>query len=297
MRSIALFAHNEEESIAKTIASLNAAGLAAQDHVFVLANGCSDDTLSIVENIANKDSRIVAVDIALGDKANAWNLYVDRIGLPDARIHIFLDGDVIPSKNAFIAMDRALKDHPEALAVSTLPRGGRKAEPWAQRTIKNHGMPGGLYGLRGETFERIRTLPLRLPIGLVGDDSILCFCLLRDLDPQASSKLEYIRPVLDAFFDYKSFPLHNLSGIRSLWRRQLRYARRDLEDAVLVQRITEGGLAAMPRRADELWDSFVSGVFRQHRLRLRCALYPITLLQARRQRGRPLKAQAWDNQK
>ncbi len=295
MKSLAIFAYNEADIIAKTLGSLEQAGLAKDDKVFVLINGCTDNTFEIVAEIAEKDKRINPVKIDFGDKANAWNVYVNDLGIDDAKIHIFLDGDVIPSENAFFEMQNALDKYPEALAVSTLPKGGRKSEGWAKRIVEKHGMPGNMYGFSKETFQRMRNMPIRIPIGLVGDDPLLRFLLLRNLDPQANERLEYIRPVETAFFSYESFPLNTLSGLKALFKRQLHYARRDLEHAILVEHLIAEGIGAMPRSADSLWPSLTRAIFMQEKLHPRFALFPFAILKTILNPKIKMRAPVWDS--
>jgi len=294
MKSVAIFAYNEAENISRLLCSLSDAGLSDKDKAFVLINGCTDNTHQIVQEISRKDPRIHAIEIELGDKANAWNVYLDQLAPDNADLHVFLDGDVLPSKNAFNKMIKAFEKHTEAIAVSSLPKGGRQSEPWAKRILKFHGMPGNMYGIKKETFQRLRRQPIRLPIGLVGDDSFLRFLFLRNLDPKASETLDYIRPLSTVFFEYKSFPANTWGGLKAIWKRHLRYARRDLEHAVLVKRLQENGLSAMPRRADELWKNLPKALFLQERLTFVSLLFPIVLINACMHPHMKLKAKAWD---
>ena len=58
MKSLAIFAYNEADIIADTLASLDEAGLDKEDQVFVLINGCTDNTFDIVQEVSQKDKRI-----------------------------------------------------------------------------------------------------------------------------------------------------------------------------------------------------------------------------------------------
>lgn len=294
MKSIAIFAHNEEKLIEKTISSLDKAGLTKEDRVYVLINGCTDNTLSVVETFSKKDKRINPVHIPFGDKANAWNVYVDQIGSEESSIHIFMDGDIIPSENSFNYMQAALDEHSEALVASTLPRGGKRSESWAKYIVEKHGMPGNLYGVKAQTFKKLKYIPIRLPIGLVGDDPFLRFLFLRNLNPKNTVDLNCVRPVPNAFFEYKSFPLNTVSGLIATWKRQVRYARRDLEQALLEKRLKEEGLTSMPHCADTLWKDFHKAIIMQKRLHIRTLIYPLTLLQAWLKPKLKFTTKTWD---
>ncbi len=219
-RSVALFAHNEQDAIQQAIVAIRQAGLAPQDQLFVLINGCTDRTHEIVLTEASQDPRITPIVIDMGDKANAWNVYVHLHADPKAAMHIFIDGDVKVSANAFERMDQMWRDHPEALALSTMPRGGRQAEKWSRRIVQNHGMPGNFYALSNTLLDRIKT-KIWLPVGFMGDDTLLRWLILRDLDPTAAPDNNRIRPIPDVFFDYSSFSRTTLDGAHRLWRRHL----------------------------------------------------------------------------
>jgi len=278
MRSFAIFAHNEEALIAQTISKLDDAGFAMDDRAFILINGCTDNTLKIVEAIAKQDKRIHPIKIEFGDKSNAWNVYVDQLAPNDASLHIFIDGDIAPSIDAFNEMEKAFKEHPEALAVSSLPQGGRKSKKWSQGIIDNSGMPGAMYGFSQETFLKIKTMPLRLPIGLVGDDTILRFLLLRNFDPKAKPILNHIHPVKTAFFEYESLPVNTVWGLKSRFKRELSYARRDLESVILIDLLEKKGIKAMPRSADALWGKFIKAISMQEKIQPRVIFFPIVIL-------------------
>jgi len=293
MKSFAIFAHNESALIAQTLGAMDDAGFGKSDCAYILINGCSDNTYQIVEAIAKNDKRIKPINIEFGDKSNAWNVYVDQLAPDEADMHIFMDGDVRPAQKAFSELEKAAKTHLKALAFSSLPKGGSKSEAWASGIVKYHGMPGGMYALSKATMKNIKKIPLRLPIGLVGDDTILRFLLLRGLDPSAAPTLENIQPVKTAFFEYESFPL-TLSGLKATLKRQISYARRDLEIIVLEKRLKEGGIQSMPRCADALWPDLFKSIFMQPKLRPRIVLFPWVVFKTTLNPKFIRKGKAWD---
>lgn len=251
-RSIALFAHNEQDAIKEAIIAIRQAGLAPQDQLFVLINGCTDRTREIVVKEASVDARIIPIVIDMGDKANAWNVYVHLHADPKAAMHIFIDGDVKISVNAFKRMDQMWLEHPEALALSTMPRGGRQAEKWSRRIVQNHGMPGNFYALSNTLMSRMKA-KIWLPVGFMGDDTLLRWLILRDLNPTAVPSKNRIRPIPDVFFDYSSFSRTTLTGLRRLWRRHLGYTRREIQFNVIKQFLIEHGVELMPLRITETY--------------------------------------------
>lgn len=63
--SVAIFAHNEAADIAAAIERVLAEGPAQALTVVVLANGCSDRTAAIAEELAGRHVNLQVVDIAL----------------------------------------------------------------------------------------------------------------------------------------------------------------------------------------------------------------------------------------
>ncbi len=291
--SVAVFAHNEADGIAANIRAIQNAGLGTDDLVFVLINGTTDATESIVAAMAQDDPRVRPVVIELGDKANAWSFYVNHLAPQACDVHVFVDGDVQVSEAAFDEIHASLAVHPEAMAASTLPRGGRTAKAWARRILDHHGMPGNFYALRGETLARVKAQSINMPVGLIGDDPFLRWLLLSGLEPGACPDPARIRPVPNATFTYQSIPITSWRGLRALWARQMRYQLRDLQMNLLREHLTTYGLSAMPRRIDSLYDRATPLMALKGQIKLRKLAFFYTYLRARASRARPLRAAAW----
>lgn len=293
IRSVAVFAHNEAGHIVTCLRSLQASGLGPDDQIFVLINGTTDDTDAVVRQMAKHDPRIRPVVIALGDKANAWSYYVNHLAAPDTHLHVFVDGDVLVSPDAILAIEAQLDAHPEALAASTLPKGGRTAHAWSERILRDHGMPGNFYALRGDTLARIRTLSVNIPVGMIGDDPLLRWLILNDFAPNGTVDRARIRPVPEAHFEYDSIPWTNWRGLRALFARQMRYQLRDLQMNLLQQHLRDFGLAAMPRRIDDLYNQATPMLALKGRFEMRKVAFFYTYLRARANRNRPYIGVPW----
>lgn len=99
--SIGIMAYNEEANIARTLrAVLAQRGPSVQiQQVIVVASGCTDRTIPIVEELARLDARIVLyVQEAREGKASAVNLFLKKATSP---LLILLGADVIPDEHAF----------------------------------------------------------------------------------------------------------------------------------------------------------------------------------------------------
>ena len=292
-RAVAVFAHNEAGHIADCLRALQASGLGPDDQIYVLINGTTDDTEAVVREMAKRDARIRAVVIALGDKANAWSYYVNHLAAPDTQLHVFVDGDVLVSPGAILAIEERLGEHPEALAASTLPKGGRTAGNWSERILREHGMPGNFYALRGETLARIRALSVNIPVGMIGDDPLLRWLILNDFTPNGLVDRSRIRPVPEAYFEYESIPRTNWRGLRALFARQMRYQLRDLQMNLLQQHLNTFGLEAMPRRIDSLYDQATPMLALKGSFKMRKIAFLYTYLRARAEQGRHYIGVPW----
>ena len=146
---IAVFAHNEERKIVACLESLYAGGLERDFRAYVLANGCTDATAAVVREYAATRPEIQLVEISLGDKANAWNVYVRDIGV-SAPVHFFVDGDVEVGPGSLAALRKGLAEHPEARAAAAVPATGRHLEHLRNGALAEHGLQGNLYALAGE---------------------------------------------------------------------------------------------------------------------------------------------------
>ena len=291
--SVAVFAHNEAADIKACLASLQASGLGPDDTIFVLINGSTDGTEAVVQQMAGRDARIQTVVLTLGDKANAWSYYVNHLAPSDADLHVFVDGDVRVSPNAIPAFRAQLSAHPEALAASTLPRGGRTSAKWSERVLREHGMPGNFYALRGETVARFKALSVTIPVGMIGDDPLLRWLFLTDFSPNGTVDRARIRPVPEAYFEYTSIPMTNWRGLRDLFARQMRYQLRDLQMNLLQRHLRTFGLTAMPRRIDSLYDQATPMMALKGQFAPRKVAFLYTYLRARTKGDQPFNGAPW----
>ncbi|MEO1137142.1 MAG: glycosyltransferase, partial [Pseudomonadota bacterium] len=189
--SVCIFAHNEERLLPACIGSLRAAGLSGADQIHILANGCTDQTALIARTLSAADHRIQLHELAVADKANAWNDYVHRLSNPAVRTHVFLDGDVRASENALKALDATLNAAPEAYAAAALPIAGRSRRRWARRLLVHNYLSGNLYALSGCAITAFRKKNLRLPFGAKGEDGLITYLLLTDLKGGADDSHDY----------------------------------------------------------------------------------------------------------
>src|SRR5690606_36562524 len=152
--AVAVFAHNEADNIERCLNSIR--GHASRRiHAYVLANGCSDETESVVRSYAERNDWVSLVSIARGDKCNAWNVFVHEVA-PAAQIHFFMDGDVWAEAGAFDALGDALSSDTRAMAAAAAPSTGR-AKAFMEELVCTHRLLlGNLYALRGTFVQAAR---------------------------------------------------------------------------------------------------------------------------------------------
>jgi cellulose synthase/poly-beta-1,6-N-acetylglucosamine synthase-like glycosyltransferase len=253
MIPVAIFAHNEARHIERCLRSFAVGAPGLDLRFYVLCNGNTDGTNAIVAEYATLDPRVSLVDIALGDKCNAWNVYVHEIA-PDADVHIFMDGDCELGTDAIPRMLETLRSSPQASAVSTFPLSGRSIQQWRRNTRDQHGITGNLYGLRRSFVERIRAQAIRLPVGFVGDDSLLGSLAAWNLDPKRDWDAKNRVAICEgAGFRFDSISYWSFNDLMRQMRRMVRYSRRRYEMQMINDILRSEGIAGLPRDTSELY--------------------------------------------
>jgi glycosyltransferase involved in cell wall biosynthesis len=231
--SIAVFAHNEARGIAACLDSIYLGNPPRPFEVHVLANGCADGTESIVAAYARNRPEVQLHAIGLGDKSNAWNFYVHGAA-PEAAAHCFVDGDVRVAPGAIAALAAAFE----------------------REVRESHALAGNLYALSADFVARVRAARVRLPVGLIGDDSWVGALALMDLDPRSGWHKERVRVCGDARFAFDSLRWHRVADARLYWRRRIRYGLRRWQTVMLRAHIAEHGIARLPADVRELYPQY-----------------------------------------
>jgi glycosyltransferase involved in cell wall biosynthesis len=246
---VMVLAHNEERHIGRCLESIFAADPGAPLQVYVMANGCSDRTEDIVRQHAARDPRVHLVSIKLGDKCNAWNVFIHETVPAECAgndIYFFMDGDAQVTTGSFSAMERVLRQDQNANAVGAPPASGRSMKHDRDELLRDRGLVANLYALRGSFVDRCRKIGVRIPLRLEGDDGLIGALVRWDLNPKNPMDAKYIAPCPEAGFIFESFSLRSLSHWRAYWKRMVRYGRRRYEFSLLAPHLKAGGIAAMP---------------------------------------------------
>ncbi len=252
---VAVFAHNEARNIIACLDSLQAAAshpLACH----VLANACTDRTEALVREYAADHPNVHLVSIALGDKANAWNVFVHEVASRNAAACFFIDGDVRAIPGSLDAMAQALVEHSQANGVSALPQSGRGVAAFQRDMLRDNGVAGNLYGLRGSFVERIRTQAIKMPIGTIGEDALMGAMLKWDL--RGDTRWDNSRVVVarEAGFAFDSVSPWLPREWKKYFRRRVRYSVRGYQNKMLGQAIQPAGFTALPHHVRELYPCY-----------------------------------------
>ena len=109
-RVIAVFAHNEARKIIACLESIKRE-VRAGDKCVVLNNGSADATSELVEDFSKNNDFCTHVNIEVGDKSNAWNVFVQEIRIK-ADVFCFLDGDCEILPGSLNALEKCMESNP-----------------------------------------------------------------------------------------------------------------------------------------------------------------------------------------
>ncbi len=252
-RAIAVFSHNESRRIIACLEALRVSPLLPNTTCYVMANGCTDDTVAFVDEYAQTAPWVKVIELEIGDKANAWNYFVHELA-PEAGSYFFTDGDCRVGKGALQHLEEYLLMNRHVNAVSGVPSQHNLSLGVFRRAItSNGGFAGNLYALSQDFVTRLRARHVRLPQGLIGDDSLIGALALWDLDPSAQWDHDLVRIVPSATFQYESVIHASLYNPLFYVRRLQRYSLRYFQNQLIKARIKRLGLSALPQHINTLY--------------------------------------------
>lgn len=251
--SAAVFAYNEEGSIAAALDRLDACGSEADLRVHVLVNGCTDGTERVVRGYQARRITVVPVVIAEGDKANAWNHYTHEVAPPEAAFHLFTDGDMLVRPGSITAFLRRFEEAPHANGCAGLPVSGRSRKAFRCKLVQRHEMAGNLYAVRGNCLMEFRRRGVRLPFGMFGEDGLVTALIKYDLDMRGRQDDARITAAEDAGFAFVSLSPWRPDHWRIYRKRKMRYAVRQHQASLIYDHLKSRGTAAMPAHVLDLY--------------------------------------------
>lgn len=236
--AIVVFA--SRESLGVLIRTIKAAQIAAQGTagIDIVINGNSPLALALSDHLDNPEFVHEAIhvkvwDIAMGDKANAWNQYIHRIWAGES-IAFFIDGYVRLNPNSVTLLGEAIAKRADALGGTGVPNGGPPSD-----ALPENGFHGNFCCIKGSTIKQMRQQNISLPLGLYRVDSLMGALLNLDLDPINNVWVQsriYVHPGAS----WQTDPKHwwRISDIRAQVKRILRQSRGVLENLAVRDHLT-----------------------------------------------------------
>jgi len=251
---IAVFAHNESHKITSCLEALRLSPLLPNTICYVIANGCVDDTVKRTAEYAHMvASWVKVIALEAGDKANAWNYFIHEIAI-EADVYFFIDGDCQIDSGSLQYLKEHLLANPHINAVSGVPSSSNLSSgAFRSGIISKGGLAGNLYALSQSFVTRLRKQSIRLPYGLIGDDSLIGALALWDLDPNKEWDHNLVRVVPSATFKYESILRASLYDPLFYIRRLKRYSLRHFQNQLIRSCIKQQGLNALPRHINDLY--------------------------------------------
>lgn len=254
---VMVLAYNEEKHIEACLDSLFDGEPGQPLEVYVMANGCTDRTEQIVLEYGRKRPSVHLVSIKMGDKCNAWNVFVHETvprHCPGRSIYFFVDGDARSVPGSLREMAAGLQAEPYAHAASAPPSSGRNVGPDREEMVRERGLVANLYALRGAFVDRLQRQQVRLPLKLEGDDGLLGALIKWDLDPK-NNQFDSKRIVCcaKAGFEFESVSPFSPAAARGYWKRAVRYGRRVYEFELIGKELKAKGMAGLPVDVQSLY--------------------------------------------
>lgn len=239
--SIAVSAARETpETLWATIAAAAAAAAGSGARLDVLVNGNPSLAAAAARDAARAPESWRAAtalriwDIALGDKAHAWNEYLHRIR-PDCELAFFIDGYARLQPDALRQLAQALRAQPAALGATGTPSVGRSAAQARRAMTVEGGIQGNCFCIRQAVLDELARLRFRLPVGLYRVDGLLGAVLAYRLDPARHAwdlrGAIAVEPAATWMLDEKRW--WRLADLRATLRRRARQAQGELENLAL----------------------------------------------------------------
>ncbi|MEZ8094209.1 glycosyltransferase family 2 protein [Photobacterium swingsii] len=249
---ICVFAYNLEHHIENSINSIikNLGDYSAD--IYIMANGCKDKTAEVAYKIAKNNKKVHVVELSIGDKSNAWNIftydYYDNYSIP-----IFVDGDLEFENNAIKNIIDFHLNNPTYNSISSFPfEHGRSSITWRKELLEKHQFTGNLYLLSQQFISKMIKRKVKLPVGLIGDDSMLGYLSATNLEQNSDYPKQRIGVCQNAIFTYDPLNIFSLKDIKLYLRRRIRYSIRYMQQHSIVPNLKVHGLSAMPENASTI---------------------------------------------
>ncbi len=237
-------------SIEKSLAQLG--GISAE--VNVICNGCSDNTYQVAERYCQDKTGWHTYEVTLGDKANAWNFAID-LGEGDSLITAFIDGDCTITPESIGSIIKSYEEHPDCYILAGIPKTkGRTTSNTRSVTLKGEALSGNFYALTPLFLDKVYALNFRLPVGLIGDDSLLAWVASHNFKLSNGFSYGFMRGCEGAEFYYHRLTPTSLKNIYQYIRRLHRYSLRHLQQSAIREHlIRHDSFESLPKNVDNIY--------------------------------------------
>lgn len=191
--------------------------------------------------------------ITLGDKANAWNQYLQHVWSGE-EIVFFIDGYVRLNADAISLLGSTVMERAEALGGTGMPSVGRTAQSLRSQMSPHGGFHGNFCCIKGLAIGQLKKRGISLPIGLYRVDSLMGALLSLGLD--SKNKWDANRIFVHPQASWQTDPKRwwHIDDIRSQIKRVFRQSRGELENLAVRDhlRVRKQAAELLPDSASKL---------------------------------------------
>lgn len=235
-----VLAYNEEDFIERCLDSINKALSSHKNleaEVNIICNGCQDKTYHVSEQYCLNKNGWNVFDVKFGDKANAWNVAIEQ-GNKEPILTVFVDGDCTISPDSIVSLLNSYNEQPDCYIIAGIPKTkGRTTETTISKTMEGEALSGNFYALTPSFLSKVYQLNFRLPVGLIGDDSLLAWVASHDFKLSTGFTRGYMRGCEGMEFSYHRLTPNNLKNILQYVRRLDRYSLRHLQQSAIREHL------------------------------------------------------------
>jgi hypothetical protein len=229
---ICVVAHNEQDHIIGCLESIEKSAQHAQVNeycVHIINNGSSDNTQQLSDHFCQDKKHWYAHEVSKGDKSNAWNLGVYQYATADV-LTVYIDGDCKISLGTLKAFIDAHSNRPNAYIYAAIPiTQGNTTEQTIKNTLAGTALSGNLFALSEVFIKTVREKSFKLPVGLIGDDSLLAWVSSHNFKLSNGVIPGFLIGIENAQFEYHRLTPTSWSNIKLYFRRLQRYSLRHIQ--------------------------------------------------------------------
>lgn len=183
-----------------------------------------------IPTLAPESPRVRVWSISVGDKANAWNQYIQHVWSGED-IAFFMDGYVRLNPDAVSLLGDAVVARTDVLGGTGAPKTGRTAAAIRAQLTREGGFHGNFCCIKGSAIEQLRQRRIALPFGLYRVDSLMGALLSLGLHPESNAwdaSRIFFHP--DASWQTDPKRWWRIDDIRAQFKRVFRQSRGVLEN-------------------------------------------------------------------